>query len=708
VSRLDLDRMGPTTERAARLRGVYLAIVTSNSKSGGDSRYRVKVKFPWLPDGDESYWARILVPMAGAGRGSYFLPEVGDQLLVVFEHGDVARPIIVGGLWSEEQPPPQRNDDGKNNVKVIKSKSGHRLIFDDTEGGERVTVVDSTRRNKIVLDSAGNSLTIQSAGDIELLARSGAVKVHGQTVKISTRGGIDGSGASIDVSGGAMNVAASGMLELKGGTVMLNPPGGGAAGAQPGAVRSAGMMESAGVAAAMQADELASASAAAREAASGQHLPDNEAEPPMAAVGAGASASEITPGEPVEVSATVDGSADASYQVVDADTGEVIDEGPAEVSDGRATARFDSKKLDDKPETSSVKVVMVSGGQRTETRPLPVAGRGGDVAGAPSPSNRLIDPAEPMPAAGDGAARRTATADHRTPTVAPTVDHRGRAMDHRGMQDAGSGGARAGGRSDVKVGSAAVSAIEGDSAGAVRHVAGGRAGAAASGDAAGVAGGGAGGHLATGDARGAAVASGQVDSRAARIDSSEDVEREVADRSTQEGKQQSGVAAAERDAAQAENRAAREMRDVEHQADVEGRARGEVSHEQNKVAGEVQKPRREADDLRRQGDVEARAEAEVSHEKSAAQGEVRRVERDVRRPESEVRGRQSQGELKVADHRDPERVAERESRREVRSTRDHREMQNARDAENAARDAERTSDDPGQAGKQRVKKLDEE
>ena len=103
--------MMPSTGRAARRRGVYLAIVTANTDKGGaDSKYQVKVKYPWLPpseEGDEevSYWARILVPMAGASRGTYFLPEVDDQVLVVFEHGDLSRPIVVGGLWSNEQRP---------------------------------------------------------------------------------------------------------------------------------------------------------------------------------------------------------------------------------------------------------------------------------------------------------------------------------------------------------------------------------------------------------------------------------------------------------------------------------------------------------------------------------------------------------------------------------------------------------------------------
>ena len=120
-----------TAQRANKLRGVHLAIVVDNKEGDGNPGYRVKIKLPWLSADDVTYWARIAVPMAGNKRGTYFLPEVDDQVLVVFEHGDIERPIVIGALWNDKQKPPQSNDDGKNDVKVIKSKTGHRLIIDD-------------------------------------------------------------------------------------------------------------------------------------------------------------------------------------------------------------------------------------------------------------------------------------------------------------------------------------------------------------------------------------------------------------------------------------------------------------------------------------------------------------------------------------------------------------------------------------------------
>ena len=108
---------------------------------------RVKVDFPWLAEekddtvsieDDEkrahSYWARVATLMAGKERGSYFVPEIGDEVLVLFGHGELDRPYIVGVLWNKEDKPPEEMDaDGKNDVRAIHTRSGHKLIFNDSE-----------------------------------------------------------------------------------------------------------------------------------------------------------------------------------------------------------------------------------------------------------------------------------------------------------------------------------------------------------------------------------------------------------------------------------------------------------------------------------------------------------------------------------------------------------------------------------------------
>lgn len=222
MTRFDLDRSQLRDQRADKLRGVYLGIVTANTKDGGDSKYQLKLKFPWLPSSgqgaqDETFWARIAVPMGGPTRGSYFLPEVDDQVLVVFEHGYVERPIVIGALWSAKQKPPEKNADGENNFRVIKSRAGHRMIFDDTKGAERVILVDKTKKNKILLDSANKVVTIETAdGDIEIKAQE-TVRFHGKNVNVTTTGAIQGKGGMklIVSTKGPINAKAGGVLKLQ-------------------------------------------------------------------------------------------------------------------------------------------------------------------------------------------------------------------------------------------------------------------------------------------------------------------------------------------------------------------------------------------------------------------------------------------------------------------------------------------------------------
>ena len=106
---------------AQRIYGVVIGIVTNNNDP--KSQGRIKVKFPWLDQKYESEWARLASPMAGKNRGLYCLPEVEDEVLVMFEHGDVRRPYILGALWNGKDAPPAENDKGENNLRLLKSRS---------------------------------------------------------------------------------------------------------------------------------------------------------------------------------------------------------------------------------------------------------------------------------------------------------------------------------------------------------------------------------------------------------------------------------------------------------------------------------------------------------------------------------------------------------------------------------------------------------
>lgn len=199
--------------KSNRIYGAVIGLVTNNKDP--ESLGRVKVRFPWLNNQNESAWARLAVLMAGADRGTYFLPEVNDEVLVIFEQGDMRFPYIIGTLWNTVDKPPFSNDDGKNDIRVIKSRSGHLIRLDDTEQSEKIEIIDKTGNNKIVFDTAHNAITITSDQDINLSAQKGMIKLEAQTIKIKSSG-------ETQVTASQMKAEASGEMNIKGAVINLN------------------------------------------------------------------------------------------------------------------------------------------------------------------------------------------------------------------------------------------------------------------------------------------------------------------------------------------------------------------------------------------------------------------------------------------------------------------------------------------------------
>ena len=109
--------------------------------------------FPWFDDEMVSEWCRVAQPYAGNGYGVFLVPEVGDEVLVAFIHGDMRLPIVLGGLYNgQDKPPTSRQDD--TDQKLIRTKAGHELLFDDSDGTERVTL-ETAGGHALDLDDAG-------------------------------------------------------------------------------------------------------------------------------------------------------------------------------------------------------------------------------------------------------------------------------------------------------------------------------------------------------------------------------------------------------------------------------------------------------------------------------------------------------------------------------------------------------------------------
>ncbi|OXM63549.1 VgrG-related protein [Amycolatopsis vastitatis] len=181
---------------------LVVAVVTNNDDKAGQAR--VKVRFPTLTD-DESTWARVVAPGAGAKRGVQWLPEVGDEVLVGFENDDKARPLVLGGLWSRKDAPPEAtvSRGGKADRRILASRKDHRLVLtDDPTSSIELKLGDSgcllhleqtesklTGERKLVVTAdrievkAGQKLVLEGP-QVEITA-TGAVTVSGKPIKLN-------------------------------------------------------------------------------------------------------------------------------------------------------------------------------------------------------------------------------------------------------------------------------------------------------------------------------------------------------------------------------------------------------------------------------------------------------------------------------------------------------------------------------------------
>lgn len=174
--------------------GAFPALVTDIVDPEGLGR--VKIALPWSPDtagARYETWARLATFMAGNNRGSWFIPDVDDEVLIVFEGGDPRRPYVIGSLWNGKDKPPESMDGaGKNFKKVLRSRNGVKLTMDDTDGreqfiletpgGQKLSLKDGPGAVEIV-DSNGNSIKLETSG-ITITA-SAKVTINASQVAVS-------------------------------------------------------------------------------------------------------------------------------------------------------------------------------------------------------------------------------------------------------------------------------------------------------------------------------------------------------------------------------------------------------------------------------------------------------------------------------------------------------------------------------------------
>jgi uncharacterized protein involved in type VI secretion and phage assembly len=173
---------------------------------------RVRLTFPWLADDYTSGWARTVQLGGGNGRGTWILPEVGDEVLVGFEHGDFDAPYVLGGLHNGTDKPPKvavemiDERGGEITGRYLVSRTGHRLaLVESASGANEVRVATGDGKHTLVFDQRGTTVTLHSDGSILVEAKQGVtvdagtgdLALKGANVKVTATGDV-----SIDAKAG--------------------------------------------------------------------------------------------------------------------------------------------------------------------------------------------------------------------------------------------------------------------------------------------------------------------------------------------------------------------------------------------------------------------------------------------------------------------------------------------------------------------------
>lgn len=239
------------------------SITTGIVKENYNSEFpgMVKVELILGEDGKKTTeWVRVAVPYCGKDYGEYFLPEVNTEVVVAFNMGDINCPIVIGCLWNNKDTIPPNTANKDNNIKRIKTKGGHELIFDDNKGNENILlqtkgnlklkledkeqiikITDKKEKNSIIMDCKKGTITFKSAKKMEfnvggnnILTLDGSSKsavIKTSNVKLEANSSVVIKGAqSTKIQGATMEIKAqaslkqeaSGMVTLKGAMVKIN------------------------------------------------------------------------------------------------------------------------------------------------------------------------------------------------------------------------------------------------------------------------------------------------------------------------------------------------------------------------------------------------------------------------------------------------------------------------------------------------------
>lgn len=176
---------------------------------------RVQVRLPFVDDADLSPWARVAVPMAGPACGHYFIPNIGDEVLVAFEHGDTSVPYVIGSLWNATSPPPLPSPVPQ--IRMLRTLAGNTIMIADVPPA--ITIQTATGHT-ILMSPAGIQIT--AATSIINMTPDG-VTITGANVNLVGTAAVNITAPTVTINGaGAANLQSGGVCNITGSLVKIN------------------------------------------------------------------------------------------------------------------------------------------------------------------------------------------------------------------------------------------------------------------------------------------------------------------------------------------------------------------------------------------------------------------------------------------------------------------------------------------------------
>jgi uncharacterized protein involved in type VI secretion and phage assembly len=196
-----------------------------------DKLGRIKVTADNFGEEIESDWLPILNFFGGSEIGAFFLPEVDDQVMVCFMGESPEQGVVLGGVWGDNQKPPETgensgsdlNQDGDNNMRFIKSRSGHMIIMDDKDGEEKLQLIASGGDTRFEYSAQDKLLNIETDQDLTIKAdKKLTIEAEEAELKFTKSATIDADGIKIESSSKDMTLKSNQNVVVEGTTIKLN------------------------------------------------------------------------------------------------------------------------------------------------------------------------------------------------------------------------------------------------------------------------------------------------------------------------------------------------------------------------------------------------------------------------------------------------------------------------------------------------------